>query len=330
MQTIETFGKLNWLCEQMQLNRFSFSVFCRVCATYDRPSSVFTVVLHACACGVIVASIATNWFCINICAAGLPCWAPRREKKKNQPVTSWKAISVRKLSRVRSGLMVLWSWGRETVSCEAGFPSAHGCHGSILPPSFCAFFFFYQFSSLQDWNAHMVHYSLETIRDSLRMNEEDLLNHLLRRWSVTDQTFIQFYGWEWKTVISQKKPVWTGRFVFTFVAFGKIKGVVSFDCGFGGYLIFPVNQKFLDLLRLFFSLAVKGVHSIFLPLPLWSFSTGVDSFFNYLLFVCIIVCSCWCWSVTNHPYWCTNTTIPHELQLAFCFFCTVYFPLTSQ
>lgn len=60
MQTIETFGKLNRLCEQMQLNRFSFSVFCRVCATYDGSSYVFTVVLHACACRVIVASIATN------------------------------------------------------------------------------------------------------------------------------------------------------------------------------------------------------------------------------------------------------------------------------
>lgn len=199
---------------------------------------------------------------------------------------------------------------------------------SFLPPS-VRFFFFYQFSSLQDWNVHVVHYSLETIRDSLRMNEEDLLNHLLRRWSVTDQTFIQFYGWEWKTVITQRKPVWTGGFVFTFVARGKIKGVVSFDCGFGGYLIFPMNQKVLDLLRLFLSLAVKGVHIIFLQLPLWSFSTGVDSFFNYLLFVCSIVCSCCCWSVSNHPYWCTNTTIPHELQLAFCFG-TVYFPLTSQ
>lgn len=144
MQTIEAFDKLNWLCEQMQLNRISFSVFCRVCASYDGSSYVFTPVLHACACGVIVASIATNWLCINICAAGLPCWAPKRDReKKNQPVTSWKEIYVRKLSRVRSRLMVLWSWGRETVSCEAGFSSAHGCHGSILPPSVCAFFFFF-------------------------------------------------------------------------------------------------------------------------------------------------------------------------------------------
>lgn len=55
--------------------------------------------------------------------------------------------------------------------------------------------------------------------------------------------------------------------MFTFVTRGKIKGVVSFDCGFGGYLIFPVNQEVLDLLRLFFSLAVK-VHTIFLSLPL--------------------------------------------------------------
>lgn len=40
----------------------------------------------------------------------------------------------------------------------------------------------------------MVHYSLETRRDSLRMNEEELLNHLLGRWSVTDQTLSQFDG----------------------------------------------------------------------------------------------------------------------------------------
>lgn len=52
--------------------------------------------------------------------------------------------------------------------------------------------------------------------------------------------------------------------MFTFVACGKIKGVVSFDCGFGGYLIFPVNQKVLDLLRFFFSLTAKCVHSILL------------------------------------------------------------------
>lgn len=108
-----------------------------------------------------------------------------KKKKKDQPVTSWKTISVRRLSRVRTDGL---SWGRETVSCESFSPSSHGC---ILPLFFCAF---YQFSSFQEWKVYMVHYTLETIRDSLRMNEEDHLNHLVRPGSVTDHTFIQFYG----------------------------------------------------------------------------------------------------------------------------------------
>lgn len=43
----------------------------------------------------------------------------------------------------------------------------------------------------QGWNVYMVHYTLETIRDSLRMNEEDHLNRLLRGWSVTDHPVLR-------------------------------------------------------------------------------------------------------------------------------------------
>lgn len=128
----------------------------------------------------------------------LKLWEVKTKKKKNQPVTFRKTVSARRLSRVRSGLMVCREERKQSVVKPIFLLLTDATDASFLP-SFCAF---YQFSSFQDWNVYMVHYTLETIRDSLTMNEEDHLNHLVRRWSVTDHTFIQFYGWEWKTVIT--------------------------------------------------------------------------------------------------------------------------------
>lgn len=126
-------------------------------------------------------------------------------------------------------------WRRETVSCGDGFPPAHGCHGSILPPSSCAF---YQFSSFRDWKR--VHGPLHT---------GDYLGFITNEWGRPLKPFTETLERDWayfhpvirlgmKSSDDLKKSVWTGsKVVFTFVAGGKIKAVSS-DCGFGGYLIF--------------------------------------------------------------------------------------------
>lgn len=149
----------------------------------------------------------TNSLCINtkawhhkytVCAAWLPCctysatrvtkFTPVCEEKKN-PVTFGKTIFVRKLSHMRTGLIVCHKEGRQSVVKPVFLLLTDP---SFLSPSFCAFYQFLYTCSITHWR----------LWDSLRMNEEDHLNHSLRRWTVTDHTFIQFYDSEWKSVIN--------------------------------------------------------------------------------------------------------------------------------
>lgn len=116
----------------------------------------------------------------------LSCEKWKKKKKKNQPVTSRRQY----LSEGSVAWGADWWFVVKKGNSQLGSQFSFCSRLPRIHPSSLLLCVLSIFIS-QDWNVYMVHYTLETIRDSLRMNEEDHLNHLLRRWSVTDHPVLR-------------------------------------------------------------------------------------------------------------------------------------------
>lgn len=141
-------------------------MFCRARALLLHLYVCFTHMCVQCVCSIhMIVTCCGNKLIMHIknMTSEIYVLSSEKWKKKKKSASHFLKNNICQKTQSREEWSDGLSWGRETVSVEATFPSVHGCHGSILPPYFCVFYRFPTFR-IETFTWSITHWRLYGIR----------------------------------------------------------------------------------------------------------------------------------------------------------------------